>query len=427
VRVWALFALVASAISFAPAPALAQPSNPFFGSWVGTLEQKAAGGRRYTSFTFNIVIGPNGNQIGGTTRSDSPDNKTHYVTNFVSVVYTPPVLQYTDSRPMFAEPPTAWCTKQVALTVSGDDLTGTWTAPGCNDGSLHVRRLDTVFAEDVAEPAARLFRYTNPTGELFLFLKRHSDMWRVLPAQIGADELASLQLGGEMRESFVVSGSEPARVAAGPDGGLYLVQGGSAWPLRPRDMADLDLTTVEAGSTWHVDLRDGALPDAFSGGSAAALPAGNADGEAPAANSDAAGTSDAGSGPPETLTDNVRADVLTAVNRANAAWATASQTLDPSGLSGAVAGDELANDLAELDTLRAQHERKNNVNTAFSVLDVTLDAPGHAVVHTSETWYAEIYDLSTGRLVQRTAPGTYAETYYVSYLDGGWIVTLNQV
>jgi hypothetical protein len=276
-------------------------------------------------------------------------------------------------------------------------------------------------------------------------------MWRVLPAQIGADELASLQLGDVMRESFVVSGTEPARVAAGPDDALYLVQGGSAWPLHPRDMADLDLATVEAGSTWHDDLQLGALPDAFlTVGDAAAPPTGNSnpgavaansDGGQPTGNSDVAAPADGstaansatadvpddGSGLPETLTDGVRADVLAAVNRANGAWTSASQTLDPSGLSGAVAGDELASDLAELDALRAQHQRKNNVNTAFSVLDMSLDAPGHAVVHTSETWYAETYDLTTGRLVQRTAPGTYTETYSVSYIDGGWIVTLNQL
>src|SRR5205807_2056717 len=53
------------------------------------------------------------------------------------------------------------------------------------------------------------------------------------------------------------------------------------------------------------------------------------------------------SGVPQILTDSVRADILGAVDRANAALATATQTLDPSGLAGAVAGPELSDDMAE--------------------------------------------------------------------------------
>jgi hypothetical protein len=144
---------------------------------------------------------------------------------------------------------------------------------------------------------------------------------------------------------------------------------------------------------------------------------------------DASGT--AGPSPPESaafadlLTDSVRADILAAVDRANAAWAAATQSLDPSGLSAGVAGQELANDQAELDKLRRQGQTRKNVNTAFAVIDVTLDAPGHAIVRTHETWYAEIDNAADGRLLQRTPSATYDETYTVEYLNGGWIVTKN--
>jgi hypothetical protein len=123
------------------------------------------------------------------------------------------------------------------------------------------------------------------------------------------------------------------------------------------------------------------------------------------------------------LTDSVRADILAAVDRANAAWAAASESLNPSGLSDAVAGQELTDDLAELDQLRVQGQAKKPINSAFSVNDVALTGPGHAVVHTHETWYAEIYSTSDGRFAQRTAPATYDETYTVEYQNGGWIVT----
>jgi hypothetical protein len=83
--------------------------------------------------------------------------------------------------------------------------------------------------------------------------------------------------------------------------------------------------------------------------------------------------------------------------------------------------------MAALDKLRQQGQRRINVNTAFGVTGVTLDAPGRATVSTNETWYAEIYDGANGRLVQRTPPSTYDETYTVEYLNGSWIVTKNDL
>jgi hypothetical protein len=125
------------------------------------------------------------------------------------------------------------------------------------------------------------------------------------------------------------------------------------------------------------------------------------------------------------LTESQRADILAAVDRANAAWAAATQSLDPSGLSDAVAGQELIDDQAELDRLRSQGQTRNNTNTAFAVTAVTLDGPGHATVRTHESWYAEIHDAVSGRLLQSTPTTAYDETYTVEYLNGGWIVTKN--
>jgi hypothetical protein len=130
---------------------------------------------------------------------------------------------------------------------------------------------------------------------------------------------------------------------------------------------------------------------------------------------------------PGVLTDNQRSDILAAVDRANLAWSNATQTLDGAALNGNVAGAELNSDLAELARLRSQGQFQRNVNTAFTVVDVSLDAPGHATVHTRETWYSEIYNAATRGLLQRTAPTSYAETYAVEFLNGGWIVTKNDV
>jgi hypothetical protein len=64
----------------------------------------------------------------------------------------------------------------------------------------------------------------------------------------------------------------------------------------------------------------------------------------------------------------VRADILAAIDRANAAWTAADESLDTSALIGAVAGQELSDDTAAVEQLRAQGRTRTNVQTAFSVI-----------------------------------------------------------
>jgi len=130
---------------------------------------------------------------------------------------------------------------------------------------------------------------------------------------------------------------------------------------------------------------------------------------------------------PDTLSDSVRADILTAVDRANDGWANALQTLDSSTLGDSVAGELLRVDLAEIAQLRSQGVTQNNINTEFVVADVMLDAPGHGLVQTHETWYSQISVAATGQPVKQTPSTTYVEMYTVEYLNGGWIVTRDDV
>ena len=136
---------------------------------------------------------------------------------------------------------------------------------------------------------------------------------------------------------------------------------------------------------------------------------------------------DASGAPSDALPDAVRADVLAAVDRANAAWNDAGATLDGSGLADAVAGQALSDDRAELDTLRIAGQIRKSTNLAFNVVSVEVDAPGHAVVKTRETWSEEIDDAATGRVLQSPRSGSYNETYVVEFLNGGWIVTRNDL
>ena len=167
----------------------------------------------------------------------------------------------------------------------------------------------------------------------------------------------------------------------------------------------------------------GDQPSTTSGATDDAGSADSAGGVVPAGGTAAASDG----GPPSTLTDDVRGDVLAAVDRANDAWTRAGLSLNASDLDGAVGGKELTDDLAELDTLRRNGQHRRSTKLSFSVDNVSLQAPGHALVSTHESWSEEIDDARTGAVLRPPASASYAETYTVDYQVNGWIVTANKV
>jgi hypothetical protein len=177
-----------------------------------------------------------------------------------------------------------------------------------------------------------------------------------------------------------------------------------------------------------VDAATGATPSFVTGSASPAADSGSgAASGAPvvsAAGSDSGGASET---VPTQLTDSVQADVLAAIDRANAAWTRAGRTLDGSTLSTAVEGQALSDDQAEIAALRSQGHSRKSTNVAFSVGNIALDSPGRAVVNTRETWSEEIDDATTGRAVQPARSASYSETYVVEFHDDGWIVTRNDL
>jgi hypothetical protein len=123
----------------------------------------------------------------------------------------------------------------------------------------------------------------------------------------------------------------------------------------------------------------------------------------------------------------MRADILAAVDRGNAAWAAAQQSLDPADLRSALTGQELSDDTSQLDQLRRLGQRKKVVNTAFTVLDVSLDRATNATVHTQETWSDVVYNAATGAVIRQDPPTSYSETYSVEVVDGQWTVSQIQL
>jgi hypothetical protein len=124
---------------------------------------------------------------------------------------------------------------------------------------------------------------------------------------------------------------------------------------------------------------------------------------------------------PDSLNDQVQSDILDAINRANAAWVYAMGTLDTSQLANDVAGDLLSSDMSDV-AQASSRGKTQEVSSNFSFNDAAIDAPGHAVVHTTEVWLERDYNLS-GQLLSQSRPITYSETYVVEYQNGRWIAT----
>jgi tRNA A-37 threonylcarbamoyl transferase component Bud32 len=119
--------------------------------------------------------------------------------------------------------------------------------------------------------------------------------------------------------------------------------------------------------------------------------------------------------------------VLAAIQRANNAWIAARVSLNPADLTGGVAGQELIDDTGAINDLRRKGQYAQGHEVSFSVVNFSMQDSEHMVVDTRETWYDEIFDLTTRRLISREQPRTYAETYALERRNGGWIVTANQV
>jgi hypothetical protein len=250
-----------------------------------------------------------------------------------------------------------------------------------------------------------------------LLLVQGPAAWVLFPIQVGDADIGNISVGDVLHGFLVIALPGPAQVDQGPDATLYLVQGQQASMLVPDQISD----AAAAGFTLVGEV-DGTLPEQLLPSdvpSPAAQPAPPL--PEPVATEPSPPPDPAPPSAPQT--DLLRADVLAAIDRANAVWATATQSLDPSGLSAGVAGRELNNDLAELNTLRQHAQTRRNINTAFSVTDMSLDSATHVTVHTQETWYAEIMDAPSGRLLQRTPAQNYRETYTVELLNGAWMVT----
>ena len=63
------------------------------------------------------------------------------------------------------------------------------------------------------------------------------------------------------------------------------------------------------------------------------------------------------------------------------------------------------------------------MNTAFTVLGVSLVSDTEATVHTTETWSDEVDSARTGAFIRADPATTYAETYTVDLVGDQWIVS----
>jgi hypothetical protein len=208
-----------------------------------------------------------------------------------------------------------------------------------------------------------------------------------------------------------IAQAAPLRIVQASNGTLYLVQAGKSWTLVPERISDSDLAALRPRGKFV-----GAIPAQFQVAAQppAAAPAQVAAPEPP---------------PPaaDVLTDSARADILSAVDRGNAAWTAAQLSLDPADLQSGLTGVELSSDISQLAQFRSSGQKRKAVNTGFTVLDVSLDSATQATVHTQETWSDDVYSTTTGALIRHDPATSYSETYTVDLLDGHWIVSQIQL
>jgi hypothetical protein len=130
---------------------------------------------------------------------------------------------------------------------------------------------------------------------------------------------------------------------------------------------------------------------------------------------------------PDTLNDAMRAEIDAAIQRANGVWSNTTFTLEPGSLDTVVAGQALADDRAEIETLRQARQRQRATSVDYQLVDASIDSPGHATAHTRETRSIEILNLANLQVIQSNPPRTYSDTYTLDWIDGGWTVTGNDV
>jgi hypothetical protein len=200
------------------------------------------------------------------------------------------------------------------------------------------------------------------------------------------------------------------RLVVGGDGALYMLQGSGGWTLIVNPISDGEIAGLRQGAALSAVVAVEFFQNPMS---LVAAPA-------PAAATDDSGAT-------VTPTDATRRDIVNAVINYNGYWQQAQASADASRMSNAARGQELADDIAEVGKLRAAGQSRKLYQTAFNVTDFTWDGAAHAVVHTTETWSGEIDSFATHQLLQRIGAVNYVETYTLDFVDGRWIVTLDEL
>ena len=111
-------------------------ATPFAGTWVGTVNQGAK------TFTFGMNLVQRGSDVNGSSRIESG---TTFAVMSVSGTTTAKTLTYSETS-IVEQDVTAgsfWCLKTGTLTLTAgppDTIEGSWTAAGCNPGTITVSR-----------------------------------------------------------------------------------------------------------------------------------------------------------------------------------------------------------------------------------------------------------------------------------------------
>lgn len=117
------------------------PAIPnLIGTWNGTATQGPGGYANTYPFTITIST-QTGNSVSGTNRIAVSGTAWYAVMSFTGMLSNN-VLTLQESQILEQRTPAGagWCIKRMQLTLSGNTLSGPWTAPGCPSGTISVSR-----------------------------------------------------------------------------------------------------------------------------------------------------------------------------------------------------------------------------------------------------------------------------------------------
>ncbi|MCU0514857.1 MAG: hypothetical protein MUE40_20065 [Anaerolineae bacterium] len=135
-----LLAAVLAVLAYTLLPRPAQDTVNLAGAWYGMIYQQPGALSSY--YDLRVTFTQDGDQISGTARVNVTGDSTEYGVMSLTGYRDGDTLHYTETGLLESglSPDWRWCFKNATLTLNGDTLSGRWSSPGCNPGTMTLVR-----------------------------------------------------------------------------------------------------------------------------------------------------------------------------------------------------------------------------------------------------------------------------------------------